>query len=119
MLQFKARALMSKSEIRRRDTLNIASKDPGVDWQMMFYDINTRDNVTDPGTNRTVTGVVYTTYHGDAVDQGQDGTLGYNANYPFSNLVMKAPGKFTITQVGGPVPAGDDLWALEFDVILL
>lgn len=117
MRTFTAHALMSKTNSRKRDTLNIAAADGSTDWQMVFFDPNPRDNIVDPGTNRTVTGVEWTVQDGATVSHGQNGSLGYDANYPFNSLAFSCPG-VSIAQVGGPVDAGFGYNLLNFNVTL-
>ncbi len=120
MLTYKGHALFSKTEAKKRDTLNIESDEAGnVEYPTIsFHDVNVRDNVTDPGTNRTVTGVNWTLYNGASVSHGQNGVLGYDANYPFNNLVFEVPGVMRVVQEGGPVALGD-YFKLSFTVTIL
>ena len=120
MLNYKGHALFSKSEAKKRDTLNIESdeSDNAEYPTISFHDVNPRDNIVDPGTNRSVTGVNWTLYNGATVTHGQNGVLGYDANYPFNNLVFEVPGVMKVAQIGAPVLVGD-YFKLSFQVQIL
>ncbi len=86
----KAIAVLSRTESRRRDNMNI-SLDDGR--QFSFSDQVSTDDVTDPATGREITRVSWTLYSVDGrkLSEGHDAVISYNAKYPYETLVVDAP----------------------------
>ena len=99
----KAVAVLSKTENRKRDNMNIALADGR---QFSFSDQNLTDDVTDPATGREVTKVSWSLYDANAakIGEGHDATLSYTAKYPYAGLVVDVPGVIRFEQDGDVIP---------------